>query len=361
MARVPIEVAVVGTIDLADIPSAMALANAEQDEFIFQAAAKDIQDRMQMHAYAEVEADGFFDQMERIRFEVRGFHPFIIAAIDSHLHGKQYSNLFGSHRAEKGVAATTTDLVADIILPRDRMVAYFIYYFARYALSFMSPSHRNHEDSRGCVFDRKVDKRDIVKSMHARALCDECRRALVSGGGMLSVSQFVALERLFSLAGRILNQGLEFDGRPRIFVGSSSEGLDIANKLQELLCGEFSVVVWNQGTVFGLGTSTLEALEAAVLEFHHAVFVFTADDKLTMRGEVKPVARDNVLFELGMFIGKLGRKKAFVVHPGKNGVSLPSDLAGITTASYDPIELNLAAALGPVSTRIRAAVRAGRG
>jgi CRP/FNR family cyclic AMP-dependent transcriptional regulator len=53
-------------------------------------------------------------------------------------------------------------------------------------------------------------------------------------------------------------------------------------------------------------------------------------------GEVKPVARDNVLFELGMFIGKLGRKKAFVVHPGKRGVSLPSDLARITTAPYDP-------------------------
>ena len=174
----------------------------------------------------------------------------------------------------------------------------------------------------------------------------------------MSPAQFGALERLFSLAGRILSEGLEIEGRPRIFVGSSSEGLDVANKLQELLSGEFSVVVWNQGTVFGLGTSTLEALEAAVLEFHHAVFVFTADDQLTIRGELKPVARDNVLFELGMFIGKLGRKKAFVVHPGNKGVSLPSDLAGITTAPYDPKERNLAAALGPVATRIRTAVRA---
>lgn len=361
MARVPVEVVVVGTNDLAEVPSAMALANAEQDEFTFQSASNEIQDQMQMHAYGRVKADNLFDQIESIRTEVRGFHPFIIAAIDAHLEGKQYSNLFGSHRAEKGIAVATTDQVADIILPRDRMAAYFIYYFARYALSFLSPDHRNHEDSRGCVFDRKVDKRDIVKSMHARALCDDCRHALVSGGGMLSASQFRALGRLFSLAGRILNEGLEVDGRPRIFVGSSSEGLDIANKLQELLSGEFSVVVWNQGTVFGLGTSTLEALEAAVLEFHHAVFVFTPDDKLNMRGEVKAVARDNVLFELGMFIGKLGRKKAFVVHPGKSGVALPSDLEGITTAPYDPNERNLAAALGPVSTRIRTAVRAGRG
>lgn len=357
MARVPIEVLAVGNKDLSDLPSALALANAEQVEFSFEFAPEEISRKMHMHAYANVKVGEFFDNLERIRTEARGFHPFIIAAVDSALDGQKYLNLFGSHRAERGIAVTTTSQVADLIVPKDRMVAYFIYYLARYSLSFLSPEHRNHEDARGCVFDRKIDKRDIIKSMHERALCDDCRRALVSGGGILSASQFGALERLFALAGRILNEGIEPDGKPRIFIGSSSEGLDIANKLQELLSGEFSVVVWNQGTIFGLGTSTLEALEAAVLEFHHAVFVFTPDDQLNIRGEVKPVARDNVLFELGMFIGKLGRKRAFVIHPGKKGVSLPSDLAGITTAPYDAAEKNLAAALGPIATRIRAAVR----
>ena len=118
-------------------------------------------------------------------------------------------------------------------------------------------------------------------------------------------------------------------------------------------------MVWNQGTVFGLGSTTLEALEAAVFEYHFAVFVFTPDDELQSRGEVKPVARDNVLFELGMFIGKLGRKKAFAIHPGKKAVSLPSDLNGVTTAPYEPTENNLAAALGPVANRIRTAIRQG--
>ena len=134
--------------------------------------------------------------------------------------------------------------------------------------------------------------------MRAGALCDECRHKLVSGDGMQSAAQFAALQKLFALAGRILNNGLEHNGRPRVFIGSSSEGLRIANKLQELLANDFSVVVWNQGTVFGLGASTLEVLEAAVLEFHHAIFVFTPDDQLHIRGETRPVARDNVLFEL---------------------------------------------------------------
>ena len=38
-------------------------------------------------------------------------------------------------------------------------------------------------------------------------------------------------------------------------------------------------------------------------------------------------------------------------------MSIPSDLLGITTATYDPDENNLAAALGPVCNRIRDAAR----
>ncbi len=356
MAKVPIEIVVVGEKGLADIPAAISLANSEQDEFLFSSASDDLARRIQINTLEHNIASDFFDLIEMIRTDIRGYYPFLIVAMDSELEGNKFRNLFGSHRAEKGVAIITTSLVPDVIIPNDRMVSYFVYYFARYALSFISPSHRDHDDSRGCVFDRKIYKKDIVKSMRSRALCDECRRSLVSGDGMLSAFQLSAIEKLFSLAGRILNNGLECNGKPRIFIGSSTEGLKKANKLQELLSNDFSVIVWNQGTVFGLGSSTLEALEAAVLEYHHAVFVFTPDDKLHTRGATIPVARDNVLFELGMFIGKLGRRKAFAVHPGGHEIALPSDLKGITTATYDPNESDLAAALGPVANRIRSAI-----
>lgn len=356
MAKVPIEVVIIGDNGLADLPAAIALANSEQTEFVFSSASEDLVRRMRMYTFKLNDVSEFFDHMERIRTKVRGYHPFLIAAIDSELQEARFGNLFGSYRAEKGIAVLTTSNVATEIIPSDRMVAYFIYYFAKYALSFISPRHRNHDDSRGCVYDQKIYKPDIVKSMRARALCDECRRTLITGGGMLSASQFSALEKLFALAGRIRNDGLERDGRARIFIGSSSEGLRIANKLQGLLSDNFSVIVWNQETVFGLGASTLEALEAAVLEYKYAVFVFTPDDELHSRGETKPVARDNVLFELGMFIGKLGRRRAFAIHPGKRGIAVPSDLSGITTATYDPEERNLAAALGPVANRIRESI-----
>lgn len=358
MAVVPIEVVRIGNIATDDVPAALALANSVQQEFLFIEIPDHHATSLQIHAYTHARAPELLDTLEKFRQDIRGYHPFLIAIVDAHLDGRQYDNLFGSHRAEQGMAVATVANVPDIIVPRDRMVAYFLYYLARYALSFITPAHRNHEDSRGCVFDRKVDKSDLVQSMRTRALCDTCRRNLVVEPGAMSPQQFTALDAIFSLAGRILNEGIEQDGRPRAFIGSSTEGLTVANKIQELLAHDLSVVVWNQGTVFGLGDATLEALEAAVLEYQFGIFVFTPDDKLQTRGETKPVARDNVLFELGLFIGKLGRHRAFVVHPGKRAIVLPSDLLGITTATYDPDERNLAAAIGPVCNRIRGAVKA---
>jgi len=145
------------------------------------------------------------------------------------------------------------------------------------------------------------------------------------------------------------------EGRPKIFIGSSREGLEVANHIQMGLASKFEVEVWNQ-TVFGLGQVTIEALEKAVREFQFAIFVFTPDDQLTSRGEPKCVARDNVIFEAGLFIGSLGRMRAFVVKQDENELILPSDLAGLTVAKFDPKTAKMAAALGPVCQQIIDAV-----
>jgi predicted nucleotide-binding protein len=121
------------------------------------------------------------------------------------------------------------------------------------------------------------------------------------------------------------------------------------------LNNELLVEVWNQGTIFGLGNATLEDLEAAVLTYDFGVFVFTADDQLESRGRIRAVARDNVLFEFGLFVGKLTRRRVFIVRVPE--VSLPTDLAGINTAMYDPTAPNLTAALGPACEGIRGAVK----
>ena len=202
------------------------------------------------------------------------------------------------------------------------------------------------------------NKIDIRKSMKPRALCDDCRSALVGRHTPIAPQHLDALDRVFAQSGNLVRRRAVPKKRlPKVFIGSSTEGLRVANTLRKLLKEEVAAVVWNQDTVFGLGTATLEALEQAVSKYDFGVFVFTPDDQIQSRGESKRVARDNVIFELGLFIGKLTRQRAFIVHPSKRVIELPSDLLGITTAAYDPNKSDLTVALKPARKKIRTAVQ----
>src|SRR5438067_3266019 len=108
---------------------------------------------------------------------------------------------------------------------------------------------------------------------------------------------------------------------PSLFIGSSSEGLHVAERLQQVLEPHVEATIWSQG-VFGLGGGTLETLVDQAARFDYAALVVTPDDTGTKRGVSRAVARDNVLLEIGLFIGILGRFRTFLVLPRKSEVDL---------------------------------------
>lgn len=144
--------------------------------------------------------------------------------------------------------------------------------------------------------------------------------------------------------------------RARLFIGSSVEGLPVANQLQALLEHDADVTVWHQG-VFSPSSGSLESLVGIAPTFDFAVLVLTPDDVVTKRDKSKNAPRDNVLFELGLFIGSIGPGRTYFVHP-REDMALPSDLAGITPLTYDAnrSDGNLCAALGPAANSVRSKV-----
>lgn len=144
----------------------------------------------------------------------------------------------------------------------------------------------------------------------------------------------------------------------RLFIISSVEALDIARAIQKGLDRDVHSTVWTDGVFFAGGYS-LEALEKAVTESDFAVAIAQPDDVIVSRGTPSPTLRDNVLFELGLFMGKLTRYRTILVHPRVKDLKLPSDLQGLMLLSYEPISspADLAARLGPVCTDIRTIVR----
>jgi hypothetical protein len=138
--------------------------------------------------------------------------------------------------------------------------------------------------------------------------------------------------------------------KPTVFIGCSVEGMAEARFIQNELSYVASPVIWSQG-VFGLSRSTLETLVEKAPSFNYAVLVLTPDDMLLKRADEVISARDNVLFELGLFMGALGRTRTFIV--AEKSVRLPTDLAGITTVNFVRGEgFSREANIGPVVTRL---------
>lgn len=120
----------------------------------------------------------------------------------------------------------------------------------------------------------------------------------------------------------------------RVFIISSVEALPVARIVQNSFEHDpILSVLWTDG-VFRVTSYALDALEAAVEDCDFAIAVAHGDDVAQFRGQDWPVPRDNVVFELGMFMGRLGRQRAILMEPREEKVRLPSDLSGITTILY---------------------------
>jgi hypothetical protein len=150
---------------------------------------------------------------------------------------------------------------------------------------------------------------------------------------------------------------------PRVFIGSSSgpRARDIVQKLEVKLRSWSKPRRWDGGDVFRLSTTTLESLEEQLRECDFAILVFTGDDVTAKRGNVALTPRDNVIFEAGLFMGRLDRKRTFIVSDCRDALGLPSDLLGFT---FDELRQakgqRLEDAIAPVAAKIRRSARTDR-
>jgi predicted transcriptional regulator len=142
--------------------------------------------------------------------------------------------------------------------------------------------------------------------------------------------------------------------KSRIFIGSSVESLPIADAIAENLEFDAEVTIWRSGT-FDLSSNTLDDLIIKSKSVDFSAFIFSPDDLVIMRSREQYAVRDNVLFELGLFIGAIGKERCFIIKPRDVELHFPSDLLGITPTDYDPnrSDGNLTSSLTYASTQIK--------
>ncbi len=122
--------------------------------------------------------------------------------------------------------------------------------------------------------------------------------------------------------------------RTKVFLISSAESLEVARIIQNSFAHDkFLPVLWTDG-VFRVASYPMQSLIDEVTDSDFAIAIAHGDDTTSTRGKEWPVPRDNVIFELGLFMGRLGKDRAILMEPRDEGVKLPSDLTGITTIPY---------------------------
>lgn len=143
---------------------------------------------------------------------------------------------------------------------------------------------------------------------------------------------------------------------PRIFVASASESLPFARAVHANLDTEAEVTVWEHAFT-ALSVGTLEQIVDQAKSYDFGIFILSADDVAVLRGAKVSTVRDNVVLELGLFIGAIGLRRCFMLVPrGTEKHHLPSDLSGLTYATFNPSRSdgNHRAAVAAACDQIRA-------
>ncbi|KAB0660055.1 nucleotide-binding protein [Burkholderia cenocepacia] len=203
------------------------------------------------------------------------------------------------------------------------------------------------------VGKKEVDRVDAGRHVGEMAAIEALPRSatVVADGTVvaakLSESQFIELADQFpriykhiatELARRLerRNKALaRADQKVNVFAISSVEALPVAETGVLAFEHEENIRFWNwPDNVFGVSSYPLEDLEQHLETADFAIAIAQDDDLTTSRKGRSPSPRDNVIFELGLFMGRLGRRRTILMKPKGVAIKLPSDLAGVTTIDY---------------------------
>ena len=144
--------------------------------------------------------------------------------------------------------------------------------------------------------------------------------------------------------------------RPVLFVGCSTEALSLGRAIQSALDYDPVIIkMWTDG-IFDAASFPVESLERELQSVDFAVLVLSPDDTVISRAASSDAPRDNLIFELGFFMGALGHSRTFLLCPRGIDIKIPTDLMGISPLTYQP-ELQPATAVAAACNELRELIR----
>jgi len=177
----------------------------------------------------------------------------------------------------------------------------------------------------------RIDFSNIIESL---------RLAQFSSENVNKIKEVIKLQISESSATQIQNVFFENDhkekqpkmDKSKVFIvhgHNDTVKLEVARTLEKL---KLTPVILHEKA--NNGKTIIEKFEK-FSDVSFAVILLTADDLGNSKDvkELNKRARQNVIFELGYFIGKLGRENVMTLK--EDGVEVPNDISGVVYTSYD--------------------------
>ncbi|MEW6672839.1 MAG: TIR domain-containing protein [Thermodesulfobacteriota bacterium] len=144
---------------------------------------------------------------------------------------------------------------------------------------------------------------------------------------------------------------------PILFIGSSRESLPIVEALVDgWKSSPFIVRPWTGG-VFTPSQFPIDDLAKQLSACDFAALVLGPDDQVLSRGITSNAPRDNMLFELGLFIGAIERARTLFIIPADADIKIPTDILGLNPLRFLSRTGSLADNVVPVCTDIAALIQ----
>src|SRR2546430_13228506 len=97
VAQMPVEVVSVGSVSGELVAKTISLANSLQSEFVYSPLSNDHAKYLRISAYKKIDFGEMMDELDNFKAGISGYHPFLIAFIDSQITDKKAGrdNLYG--------------------------------------------------------------------------------------------------------------------------------------------------------------------------------------------------------------------------------------------------------------------------
>lgn len=124
--------------------------------------------------------------------------------------------------------------------------------------------------------------------------------------------------------------------KAKVFIASSERTLRCAETLRDELngTGYCDARTWKEEIEAPGAPTKIETLELWTKQFDFAVIIFSEGDLFAKEVGDSLKTRDDCIFEAGLFMASIGRKRCFLVSSVMEKNKLPSDLAGINLLPF---------------------------